>query len=76
MQYKTTITKSDGTILSNGGDSLRSLKTFARRNSIPGDKILIEEIRGYNAEGYYETNVLYNYVVEDWSTPSSSSSSR
>ena len=70
MQYKTTITKSDGTILSNGGDSLRSLKNYSRKNSKPGDKILIEEKRGYNSEGYYETNVLYNYVVEDWGTPS------
>ncbi len=71
MEYKSTITKKNGSVSTNtipGPNGLRLVKQWSRKNSKVGDRICIEEIHGYNSDGYSEINTLYDYVVENFTT--------
>jgi hypothetical protein len=61
MTFQVTITKPDGSKMSNGSFSLRIVKQFARKYAKPKDTITVEEIIGYNSDGYYETVILEEY---------------
>tara|TARA_B100001250_G_scaffold410909_1_gene438335 strand:- start:448 stop:648 length:201 start_codon:yes stop_codon:yes gene_type:complete len=64
MEFKVTITKPNGNRITTSSFSLRIVKRYAKDCAKPEDKVLIEEIRGYTPDGYYQTAVLEDYKKE------------
>ncbi len=62
MQFKVTITKPKGNRITTTSFSLRIVKRYAKDCAKPDDRVVIEEIRGYNSDGYYETSILEDYI--------------
>tara|TARA_B100000424_G_C22600012_1_gene335340 strand:- start:233 stop:433 length:201 start_codon:yes stop_codon:yes gene_type:complete len=62
MQFKVTITKPEGNRITTTSFSLRIVKRYAKDCAKPNDRVVIEEIRGYNSDGYYETSILEDYI--------------
>ena len=62
MQFKVTITKPKGNRITTTSFSLRIVKRYAKDRAKPDDGVVIEEIRGYNSDGYYETSILEDYI--------------
>ena len=61
MYYKVVETKPEGNKTSNGFALLRDAKKYARKYSRSNDRVQIIE------EDQDEINMLYDYIVEDWS---------
>jgi len=61
MYYKVVVTKPKGNKISNGFALLKEAKKYARKYSWPNDRVQIIE------ENQDEINMLYDYIVEDWS---------
>ena len=62
MQFKVTITKPKGNRITTTSFSLRIVNRYAKDCAKPDDRVVIEEIRGYNSDGYYETSILEDYI--------------
>jgi len=61
MYYKVVVTKPEGNKTSNGFAFLKDAKKYARKYSWPNDRVQLIE------ENEDEINMLYDYIVEDWS---------
>ena len=61
MYYKVVVTKPEGNKISNGFALLKDAKKYARKYSLPNDRVQLIE------ENEDEINMLYDYIVEDWS---------
>lgn len=64
MLYKAIITKVSGGSINNGFDLLINTKEYARKHSLPNDRVRIYEIDNFDPGS---SRVLYDYIVEGWS---------
>ena len=64
MLYKAIITKVSGGSINNGFDLLINTKEYARKHSLPNDRVRIYEIDNFDPGS---SRVLYDYIEEDWS---------
>ena len=64
MEFKVTITKPGGNRITTSSFSLRIVMQYAKDCAKPDDRVVIEEVRGYNSDGYYQTSILEDYKKE------------
>jgi|TARA_R110000787_G_scaffold182725_1_gene294705 hypothetical protein len=64
MLYKAIITKKSKGSINSGFDLLINVKEYARKHSLPNDRVRIYEIDNFDPGS---SRILYDYIVEDWS---------